>query len=108
MYQVTQATITRQMETIDSLRAVNARVTANDSMSAVISPEIKVLFPEVSDIAVTRAIVSDITDNSTDTLNLVLVSYRKSMGAAQSRKFKEYLEARLNTRPVTIVPTRLK
>lgn len=103
MYQVTQATISRQQSVIDSLMVVNALIARNDSMGAIIAPEIKVLFPQVRDIAVTRGIVSDINTRRLDTLNLVLVNYGGAMGAAQSRKFKEYLEARLDTRPITIV-----
>lgn len=103
MYQVTQATISRQQDVIDSLKVENALMSRNDSMGAIISPEIKVLFPQVRDIAVTRGIVSDVDTHRLDTLNLVLVNYSGAMGAAQSRKFKEYLEARLGTRPITIV-----
>ena len=103
MYQVTQATISRQQDVIDSLKVENALISRNDSMGAIIAPEIKVLFPQVKDIAVTRGIVSDIDTHRLDTLNLVLVNYATPMGAAQSRKFKEYLEARLDTRPITIV-----
>ena len=75
MYQVTQATISRQQAIIDSLKLRNAQISRNDSMGAIISPEIKVLFPQVKDIAVTRGIVSDIDTHRLDTLNLVLVNY---------------------------------
>ena len=58
---------------------------------------------EYLDIAFTRAIVSNVVNDHRDTLNLVLAQYTKPMTAAQTAKFREYLEARLNTRPITIV-----
>ncbi len=105
MYQVTQNTINTQRETIDSLRAINADICRNDTMGATISPELKVLFPEVADIAVTRAIVSNVQTRRLDTINVALVKYFKPMPTAQSKKFKEYLEARLATKSIKIVPT---
>lgn len=105
MYQVTQNTINSQRETIDSLRAINADICRNDTMGATISPELKVLFPEVADIAVTRAIVSNVSTRNLDTLNIALVHYSKPMNKAQSDKFRQYLEARLSTKSIRIVPT---
>ncbi len=105
MYQVTQATITRQQNTIDSLKTACAEMALNDSASAVIAPEIKILFPEVKDIAVTRGIVSNISSNKLDTINLALVQYSKPMSRQQNEKFQAYLEARLKKHSITIVPT---
>ncbi len=106
MYQVTQSTITRQQEIIDSLRASTALMARNDTMSATISPEIKVLFPHVKEIAITRGIASDIDTRRLDTINVALVEYSGPMTAAQTQKFREYLEARLNTRPITILASK--
>lgn len=108
MYQVTQNTITSQRETIDSLRAVCAMAAINDTVAARIAPEIKILFPEVSTIAVTRAIVSNVDTHSLDTLNVALVRYNHPMAPAQAQKFKEYLQARLDKKDITIVNSDLK
>ncbi len=105
MYQVTQATIARQQTMIDSLKTACSEMALNDSASAIIAPEIKVLFPEVQDIAVTRGIVSNISTNELDTLNIALVKYSRAMSRQQSERFQSYLEARLRKRDITIVPT---
>ncbi len=105
MYQVTQATISKQQVTIDSLKTACMEMALNDSASAVIAPEIKVLFPEVKDIAVTRGIVTNIQNNQLDTLNIALVQYSRTMSRQQNEKFKSYLEARLKKHNITIVPT---
>lgn len=103
MYQETQNTINSQRLTIDSLRMMTAEIARNDTMGATISPEIKVLFPEVADIAVTRAIVSNVDTRHLDTLNVALVRYGRPMNSAQNSKFRKYLEARLSCRSIKIV-----
>lgn len=103
MYQVTQNTINSQRETIDSLRFVNAQVARNDTISSAIAPELKVIFPEVADIAITRAIVSNVSSHETDTMNLALVRYRSPMSTSKITKFNEYLKARLGLKSITIV-----
>ena len=66
------------------------------------------LFPEISDIAITKAIVSNVDSIRLDTLNVALVRYTRPMGASQTKKFKEYLEARLQKRNITIVDAPLR
>lgn len=106
MYQVTQNTINSQRETIDSLKTITADVARNDTIGATISPELKVLFPQVRDIAVTRAIVSNVDSRRLDTLDVALVSYSNPMPAAQNEKFLNYLRARLNKPKLTLIPVR--
>ncbi|MDE5595978.1 MAG: TIGR00341 family protein [Muribaculaceae bacterium] len=108
MYQVTQNTINSQRETIDSLKALNAVTAGNDTIAGRIAPEIKILFPEVRDIAITRAIVSNIETHCLDTLNVALVNYNRPMGQLESKKFKEYLEARLEKKDITIVEANIR
>lgn len=105
MYQVTQNTINQQRETIDSLRLITNAFQRNDTIGATISPEIKVLFPEVSDIAITRAIVSSVDERRLDTLDIALVSYNRPMSASQNEKFKKYLQARLDKPKLTLIQT---
>lgn len=103
MYQITQTTINTQRETIDSLRMANATAARNDTLSGAISPELRVIFPEVSDIALTRAIISNVASGRLDTMNVALVKYKSPMKRAQSEKFRKYLEARLSVKEISIV-----
>lgn len=105
MYQITQNTITSQIATIDSLKNITASMAHNDTIGATIIPELRVLFPEVADIAVTRAIASNVNTGNLDTLNLALVKYTRRMNHAQTAKFKKYLEARLAVPAIRIVAT---
>ena len=103
MYAVTQATISSQQAVIDSLRSICAVTARTDSMSAMVAPEIKVLFPQIREIAINRSIVCSVDSSRIDTLNVALVEYGRAMTSADERKFTEYLEARLRRAPFTIV-----
>lgn len=105
MYQITQNTINLQRETIDSLKMLTATTAHNDTIGATITPELRVLFPEVAEIAVTRAIASNVSTGKLDTLNVALVKYNRQMNASQTLKFRQYIEARLSLPTVKIVAT---
>lgn len=107
MYQVTQATINSQRATIDSLRFMTATMERNDTIAGSISPELRVLFPEVDDIAITRAISSNVQTQKLDTVNVALVGYKRRMSPEQAEKFRRYLLARLSISSISIVPAKL-
>ncbi|MDE6487255.1 MAG: DUF389 domain-containing protein [Muribaculaceae bacterium] len=106
MYQVTQDRISRQAATIDSLRAVGAEMARNDTMGATIAPELRVLFPDVQDIAITRAIAGSTSTGRLDTMDIALVNFERPMGTATERKFRDYLRARLSKPGLIIVPVK--
>lgn len=106
MYAVTQATITRQQQTIDSLQSAGALMARNDSISYIIAPELKVLFPQVMDIAITRGISCDIDSRMVDTVNYALVAFRSRLPETEATRFREYLQARLDLDTIEIVPVR--
>lgn len=106
MYQITQNTINTQRETIDSLKSLTSSIARNDTIGAAIAPELKVLFPEVAEIAVTRAIASNVSTGQLDTLNIALVRYNHRMPAPQEAKFRKYIEARLSLPNVVFVSQR--
>ncbi len=103
MYLMTQTTINDQRATIDSLRMLTSQVESNDTISAAISPELRVLFPEVADIAVTRAISSNVKTGKLDTLNIAMVRYDRYMSSLQYSKFRDYLLVRLSLKNISIV-----
>lgn len=103
IYQLAQATITRQQSEIDSLRELSQDAAASRSIALKLSPEIKVLFPQVEDIAITHPVFAAVDSASLDTVSVALVRYSSRMPAQQSEKFKEYLKARLSLDNVSIV-----
>ena len=103
IYTMSQATINRQRSEIDSLQTRLAGVEASDTAGAMIAPEVKVMFPQVSDIAVTRAVICQVDSARLDTVSLALVTYSQPMPRSQQQKFREYLQARLHTTDIRIV-----
>lgn len=106
IYDLAQSTINRQQVTVDSLRNVIAAISARDTIAARLSPELKVLFPQISEIAFNRSIFSSVTTARLDTVNLALVSYTAPVTASERTKLEEYLKARLGVASIDIVDIR--
>ena len=66
-------------------------------------PELKVIFPQVKDIAVARTLQARSDTTSMDTLNVALVTLSSPLSIAKSRELSRYLSARLNLRNVRVV-----
>lgn len=101
VYQMAQTTIMGQQQQIDSLR----RVISNMGRDAgeEVAPELKVIFPEVSDIAINRSVFAEVGTNRMDTVNVALVHFSTALSENQRRKLKEYLETRLKVADIEIV-----
>lgn len=103
IYTLTQATISRQQATIDSLKQLTHQWDEYQAIGTRLAPEIKVLFPAVEDIAITYTIFSNVDNQQADTVNVALVHYSSPMDKAQTEKFKDYLKARLSVKSIDIV-----
>lgn len=103
IYEMAQTSLTRQQQEIDSLRDVIAMRRENDSISARLAPELKVIFPQVAEIAVTRAVFGNIATGSLDTANIALVHYSRPLPAASQSELSRYLAARLRVKTVKLV-----
>lgn len=101
IYELAQASISAKQTTIDSLRAIIAYRRSDDSMSLRIAPEIKVLFPEVKDIAISRAVFNRIGTAQLDTTHVALVAFTRTF--KKSAEMQRYLQARLNIKHISIV-----
>ncbi len=104
IYSVTQATITAQQHTIDSLRQLVSRTVSLDTMAPAITPELRVVFPQISNIAIAHTVECDITKDRTDTLTVALVGYSNHMTVAERDRLEAYLRARLSLPKLRIIP----
>lgn len=103
IYQLSQADIARKQQTIDSLTVIVNNFRATDSVSGQIMPEVRVVFPQISDLAVTRAVFARNQLGRLDTVNVALVKYSRPMQAKSRDELCRYLEARLGLKNVKIV-----
>lgn len=101
IYQMAQATIISQQHEIDSLRRVINTSGHDDGEK--IAPELKIVFPSVADIAVSRTVFTEVNADRTDTVNLALIHFSHTISRADREKLREYLEARLKLKDIEIV-----
>lgn len=104
IYMLTQATITGQQQIIDSLRQVVAETKRANDAGVLVAPELRILFPQVREISVSRNVFASTAEGARpDTANVAMVHFTKPMSAAEMKKFKEYLSARLDIKDIQIV-----
>lgn len=104
IYQMTQATLSEKQQKIDSLTHLLKEYHKELSGAATVSPELKVVFPWIQDIAITRSVVASPQTEKNDTLNLALVSSTSHrMTQAEETKLTEYLKARLKLKQLKTV-----
>ena len=103
IYLHNQEQIARQQKTIDSLENLASHYQQYDSVGVEVAPEIKVLFPNVTDIAISKTIFSCIDTEARDTTTLAVVRHSKVFSLSEQKRFKEWLQARLGTKKVQLV-----
>ncbi len=103
IYLHNQEQIARQQKTIDSLENLASHYQQYDSVGVEVAPEIKVLFPNVTDIAISKTIFSRIDTEARDTTTLAVVRHSKVFSLSEQKRFKEWLQARLGTKKVQLV-----
>lgn len=103
VYELTQAALMQKQTTIDSLRAVIALARQNYDLSASVAPEVHVLFPGISELAISRSIFAATDSARTDTVNMALVRVDNPLPEATRSELARYLQARLRLKKVEIV-----
>ena len=105
IYQISQATIQEKQTQIDSLKDVLKEYQEEISGAEAVSPELKVVFPWVKEISVTRAVIASPQTGKLDTLNIALVTPdNHRITGAEETKLTEYLKARLKLKQIKAVP----
>lgn len=97
-----ESELSHRQATIDSLRNIIAADNSFSGQSAVIAPEVRVLFPEVKALALSDIIAANMTSDTTDTLAMAFVDAPSGMNAAQRMKLAEFLQVRLKRKSVNI------
>lgn len=103
MYDIAQTALARRQIEIDSLRAVLAMQCKRDTIVGRIVPEIKVLFPQVKNIAIDKMVSGNVATQKLDSVEVALVSYAAPMSASRRNELKKYLEVRLQVKDLQMV-----
>lgn len=103
IYQLTQASLSQKQATIDSLQSIISAAARTDTVAASLIPELRVIFPQVSDIAVSRTIVASTDSTRLDTINIALIKFNQHLSGPRTKELSEYLAARLRLHDIKIV-----
>ena len=101
-YRMMQDEIASRQNVIDSLHHALSVQNAYNSESRRISPEVKVLFPSVIDIAFTK-MVSEVAEATSDTINVVFVNAPKGLTASERTKLADYVGVRLHEKNIHLM-----
>lgn len=101
-YTIMQQEMSARQNTIDSLKDVLKQHQWYNQESLNIAPEVKVLFPGVKDIALSRMVATSISSETMDTVNMVFVNAPKGLTQSERNKLTEYVGVRLKEKNVHI------
>ncbi|MBQ4917982.1 MAG: TIGR00341 family protein [Muribaculaceae bacterium] len=102
IYADNQKRIANQAEQIDSLKMVLARESEFERLSPQLAPEIRILFPKVKDIALSRNVFCEVNSGHTDTVNIAFVKLNGTMNSTEQSKLTEYLEVRSGVKSIKL------
>ncbi|MDE6288474.1 MAG: DUF389 domain-containing protein, partial [Muribaculaceae bacterium] len=103
IFEMSQTTIARKQAVIDSLQQIINAAAMNDSVAGSLAPELRVVFPGVSSLSVSRSIFAQTSDGFLDTVNVALVRFSEPVPQARREELARYLEARLGMKNIRIV-----
>lgn len=102
-YRLNQEKTVKQEAEIIRLKTRLSGYVAYDSVTVAISPELKILFPYVHSIAVSRMVRMEVDASQGDTLTVAILAYREQPSVNEERRFKSWLAIRLNVPEVEII-----
>lgn len=103
VYNAAQTAILQRQATIDSLHNLLSGVERRDTLGAYMAPELKVVFPDVEDISVSRNVFCNIGTGALDTTEVALVRFRRPVSDSERDKLRKYIEARIGARKVRLI-----
>jgi hypothetical protein len=98
-----QVQLDRQTHTIDSLQSDLLSYQRLDSIGITIAPEIKVIFPQVTDIAVANTYVSRLDSAKLSPVTIAVVTTKQALGSTEEKKLREWLSARIQTSHLNLI-----
>lgn len=105
-YAVAQKEILQRQDVIDSLKNIINFHTWFDGQSTELAPELKVLFPQIKDIALSKMVASSVDSEHTDTVSMLFVRTSSNFTENERQKLMEYMRVRFknNQMGLTVNP----
>ena len=103
-YKHNQTKALRQEAEINLLRTQLRQYADYDSLSIKIAPEIRILFPKIKSIALSRIIRNRMEDLVADTVHIAILSYRQRPTNEEEQQFHDWLATRAGVDKWQILP----
>lgn len=101
-YSLAQQELLQKQTVIDSLKERIKLTNWFNEQSYELAPEVKILFPTVSDIALSKMIMTPVDTIIPDTVNMVFIKSRRGFTVQEHNKLLEFLRLRLNDKKLGI------
>ncbi len=102
-YKLMQTEIANRQNEIDSLKRIVKLHKQYSDESVKVSPEIKVLFPSIKDIALSQMVAAEVGSTDTDTVSIIFVNSPAGLSEADRKKLTDYMEVRLSQKKINLI-----
>lgn len=102
-YKNTESRLLAQREELDSLHSVLAAFSGSGQVDARMGQEMKVLFPEVRTISLSKSLQLNVDSARTDTLTFAIVGCGKKPSHTEKNKMEQWLKARTGTEKLQLI-----
>lgn len=102
-YKNTESRLLAQREELDSLHSVLAAFSGSGQVDARMGQEMKVLFPEVRTISLSKSLQLNVDSARTDTLTFAIVGCGKKSSYTEKNKMEQWLKARTGTEKLQLI-----
>lgn len=102
-YKNTESRLLAQREELDSLHSVLAAFSGSGQVDARMGQEMKVLFPEVRTISLSKSLQLNVDSARTDTLTFAIVGCGQKPSHTEKNKMEQWLKARTGTEKLQLI-----
>ncbi len=102
-YTLMQQQLASRQNEIDSLKSIVKSEHTLQNEGHAMASEVKVLFPEISDIALAHTFVTNTANGASDTISFLIVNSPQAMNAKTRAKLADYARIRLNRKNLQVI-----
>lgn len=102
-YKNSEERILKQQAKIQSLEQSIESYKIHDQLSRTLVPELKVLYPSVTSLSITRSVELTVDSLKADTVTLALLKFAKQPSTAEKVKISNWLKARVGVKQLRLI-----
>ena len=103
LYKNNEELVLAQAAQIDSLKHTVDRYRRASHLALSLTPELRVLYPQVERLACTPTIIANTVENKPDTVLLVYVKAKKALTPDEQRKLSQWMAARTEEKNIKLI-----